>query len=119
MPNVSQGEEEFPGLAFGIRGLDQQQKFSSTQSHQDFPSLGGPAGGEGGSKPAGAWGKGPGQLAGGTTSHCVVATCALMHLTSHEHCDALCLKHVCCQLACGLLSGRGKMISNDCCQSSE
>ncbi len=73
MPAVSQGEEEFPGLAFGIRGLDQQQKFSSTESHQDFPSLGGPAGGEGSSKPAGAWGKGPGQLAGRTTSHCVVS----------------------------------------------
>jgi len=99
MPNDSQGEEEFPGLAFGIRGLDQQQKFSSTQSHQDFPSLGGPAGGEGGSKPAG----GPGQLAGGTTSHCVVSTCALMHSTSQEQYHELCLKHVCCQLAYILL----------------
>lgn len=97
MPNDSQGEEEFPGLAFGIRGLDQQQKFSSTQSHQDFPSLGGPAGGEGGSKPAGAWGKGPGQLAGRTTSHCVVSMCTLMHhSTSQERCHELCLKHVCC-----------------------
>ncbi|KAL0021789.1 hypothetical protein WJX77_000694 [Trebouxia sp. C0004] len=59
-----QGEEDFPRLAFSIRGLDQQHKFSSIESHQDYPSLGGPAGGEGGSKPAGAWGKGPGQLAG-------------------------------------------------------
>ena len=83
MPNGLQGEEEFLGLALGIRGLDQQQKISSTESQQDFPSLGGPPGGEGGSKPAGAWGKGPGQLAGGTTSRCVVP-CALMHSTSQK-----------------------------------
>ena len=30
----------------------------------DFPSLGGPSGGPAGPKPAGAWGKGLGQLAG-------------------------------------------------------
>ena len=119
MPNVSQGEEEFPGLAFGIRGLDQQQEFSSTESHQDFPCLGGPAGGEGGSKPAGAWGKGPGQLAGNTTSHCVVATCARMRLPSQEHCQELCLMHACCQLADILLRHLDKMISGGSCQSNE
>lgn len=56
------GQDEFPGLAFGIRDMDQRQKFSSADSSQDFPSLGSAAGG---AKPAGVWGRGAGHLAGG------------------------------------------------------
>ena len=58
------GQDEFPGLAFGIKDMDQRQKFSSADSSQDFPSLGSAAGGEGGAKPAGVWGRGAGRLAG-------------------------------------------------------
>lgn len=65
----SGGQDEFPGLAFGIKDMDQHQKFSSAGSSQDFPSLGSAAGGEGGPKPAGVWGRGAGHLAGESSSH--------------------------------------------------
>ncbi|KAL3142111.1 hypothetical protein ABBQ32_004729 [Trebouxia sp. C0010 RCD-2024] len=55
------GQDEFPGLAFGIRDMDQRQKFSSADSSQDFPSLGSAAGG---ARPTGVWGRGAGRLAG-------------------------------------------------------
>ena len=58
------GQDEFPGLAFGIKDMDQRQKFSSANSSQDFPSLGSAVGDEGGAKPAGVWGRGAGRLAG-------------------------------------------------------
>ena len=44
--------------------MDQRRKFSSAGSSQEFPSLGSAAGGEGGPKPAGVWGKAAGHLAG-------------------------------------------------------
>lgn len=62
------GQDEFPGLAFGIKDMDQRQKFSSANSSQDFPSLGSAAGSEGGPRPAGVWGRGAGRLAGELTS---------------------------------------------------
>ena len=60
----AEGQDEFPGLAFGIKELDRRPKFSSTNSRQDFPSLGAPSGGPEGPKPTGVWGKGAGHLAG-------------------------------------------------------
>ena len=60
----AEGQDEFPGLAFGIKDMDQQKKFSSAGSSQDFPSLGDAAGARGGPKPSGVWGKGGGELAG-------------------------------------------------------
>lgn len=66
-------QDEFPGLAFGIKDMDQRQKYPSADSSQDFPSLGSAAGAEGGAKPAGVWGKGAGRLAGGFTSQVLPA----------------------------------------------
>lgn len=66
------GQDEFPGLAFGIKDLDQHQKFSSADSSQDFPCLGAAAGDAGGPKPAGVWGRGAGCLAGELTSQTVL-----------------------------------------------
>ena len=59
---ADESNEEFPGLSFGIKGFDQRKKLTLPDSQQDFPSLGGPGGGDGGPKPAGAWGKGSGTV---------------------------------------------------------
>lgn len=75
------GQDEFPGLAFGIRDMDQRQKFSSADSSQDFPSLGSAAGG---ARPTGVWGRGAGRLAGGYRLQ-LSAECQLKHFVSQRY----------------------------------
>lgn len=56
-------QQEFPDLTFGIRDLDQhKQVMSADIQQQDFPSLGGTGAPDAGPKPAGAWGRGTGEI---------------------------------------------------------
>ena len=96
------GQDEFPGLAFGIKDMDQRQKFSSANSSQDFPSLGSAAGVAGGPKPAGVWGRGAGRLAGECDfddprrSTCLISVLVSLSHTHLTQTSACTREAVCC-----------------------